>query len=261
MSTRIYNKSIVPVRKSTVRDRIMQQRMAQVDLRRAKPGIYRTSGAWKRSLPGRQETHYNDCSFSQTLGTAGGGLTLTCLSPLAAGPINPNGVSLNLISQGTSQNQRIGNKVCLHAIRARGVFQLINNITNSSAVVRVLLVRDKQCNGAQAVPADVLEVTAAATTDYNAFLDMDNLDRFDIIKDKTYKIGESGFGIVGTGSAVCTIPFKMSHKIKNPSYQEIIYSSTTGAITEVRSNNYFFLVFASNANVTLSGKTRVYWRE
>lgn len=243
------------------RKRIEQNRLAAADLRRAR-GWVRTGGAWRRAMPNSGETHYNDCTYNQVITTGGAFLTLTCVSPTAAAPVNPTAItSLNLISQGTTQHQRIGNKMRIHAIRFRGVITLQPNISFSSGMVRVLLVRDKQSNGTMPAVSDVLEPTAAATTDVYAFADMDNLDRFDIVKDKLFRVGESGYGVVGTSCAIATIPFKMSHKIRNPDYQEIVFSSTTGAQAEVRSNNYFVIVIASNAQTAITGKSRVYYRE
>ena len=123
--------------------------------------------------------------------------------------------------------------------------------------VRIVLVLDKQANGALATPSDVFETTAAATTDIFAFQNMDNVDRFKIIKDKKITLDPVGFGIVGTSSAICTKNFKISHKCNT----EIVYSSTTGALTEVRSNNYILFISSNSNAVTFAGKSRVYWKE
>jgi len=223
-------------------------------------GYTRTTLAYKRSIPRARrgdETHYNDCTFSEALTQAGNLLTFTSVSPTSAAPDNPAGDSLNLIAQGTTKNERIGNKLMLHAIRLKGSLIMPTSATSTNSWARIVLVLDKQANGAVPAPSDIFESTAAATTDLFAFQNMDNADRFQIIKDKRINIEPAGYGVQSTSQAQVVKFFKMNHKCKT----EIAYSSTTGAITEVKSNNYVVVLFSSAGSVTFTGKSRVYWRE
>lgn len=224
------------------------------------PGLTRTTLSYRRSNPAFRgiETHYNDCSFNETCLRQGNSTTFTSISPTAGAPVNPADDSLNLISQGTTKNQRIGNKLNLYAIRIRGEVTVPTNASSiGSDWVRIVLVLDKQANGAVANVADVFEPTAAATTDLNAHMNMDNVDRFKIVKDRLIIPPPSGYGTIATGQASIRLPFKLNHKCQT----EIVFSSTTGVITEVRSNNWILFCFSSTSSSSISGKSRVYWKE
>ena len=94
--------------------------------------------------------------------------------------------TLNLIRTGTSFNNRIGRRIKLRSVYIQG------QIANSGAAavagtVRILLVHDKQANGAVPTYADVIASVDQAGTATSAFLDhmnMNNRDRFNILVDR-----------------------------------------------------------------------------
>lgn len=218
------------------------------------PGYTRVGGAYRRSLPGGSETKYNDCTITVTPTTTWAIPTQVCVSPLASTPDNPVGSqSLVTITQGQTDHRRIGNKMTVYQFRMRG------NVTlNSSSVdigrtqIRCLLVMDMQANGASAVPSDVMEPQSAATSSYLSFANMDNVGRFKILKDKVFTIDVAG---IQFGTAM----IKMNHKIKEG--MDVHFSGSTGAITEIRSNNLFLMFGSSSSSLTVNAITRVYWKD
>jgi hypothetical protein len=189
-------------------------------------------GAYMRSAPGSFEKKYLDSVFAAaSIPTAGGFST-----------------SWNLIPQGTTKNTRIGNKCTVVNINAHGQLTLLTQAAASVVgdKVRWLVFVDKQANGA--VPAaisDLLQTMPGATTDVNSFRNMDNVDRFVILKDKTYVLNQatqSG----SLGSNVTTRELKFNKKCQIP----LEFSSTTGAITEIRSNNIMCLLISLGNNLT-----------
>jgi len=204
------------------------------------PGAYRMGGAYMRSIPGSFEKKYFDTAFVAANIPSTGAFT----------------ISWNLIPQGTSKNQRIGNKCTLVNINFHGTLALNNGAASpaSGAKVRWIVFIDKQANGA--LPAnisDLIQTMPGATTDINSFRNMDNVDRFIILKDKTYIINPSTATTV-PDNAVTIRELKMNKKCSVP----LEFSSTTGAITEIRSNNVTCLFICDPTNaMNFSGTTRV----
>lgn len=205
------------------------------------PGYTRTGGRFARAKPGMNETKFNDSTFAQTSATAGGLLTFT-------GAVT--GTNLCLIPQGTTDITRIGNRTMLKQIRIKGHLAVPTTAVSGDRI-RVMLIQDHQTNGAAATVTDVLQVA-----DENSFLNMDNTTRFRVIKDKVYDLNPQ-VGIPGTSTLPYFKSFKMSHKANC----RIDWSSTTGAITELRSESYFVLVISQAGTSTITGQARVYFQD
>lgn len=208
------------------------------------PGMTRTTMKYVRSTPGSGEVKFNDSAIdAQTITTAG-------LNVSFNGVVD--GVSVLLIPQGTTDNTRIGNKIVLQNIRLRGTLRIPANDVSGDRV-RMILYRDMQTNGAAAAVTDLL-ATAAIDSYYN----MDNIGRFKIIKDKFIDLNPgSGTDLAGSGNLLYLKGFKMNHK----AMCHINYSSTTGAITELRTDNYALLVISEIGLATIQGALRVTFKE
>lgn len=158
---------------------------------------------------------------------------------------------LALIPQGTTESTRIGRKVQIKSIQIRGVFTFNPAATNPGAdTVHMYLILDTQCNGAAATVPDVFTGTALR----EALPNIANSQRFTIIKKFTIKF-QSMAGIHGALTWEVT-PLDYYKKCSIP----IEYSSTTGAITEIRSNNLFFIAGTSAATddlIQFNGTTRL----
>ncbi len=168
----------------------------------------------------------------------------------AAGGIQNTG-SINLIPQGTTEITRIGRKAVIKSINWRYVCILpTRSDENGYDIIRVILYVDKQCNGVTAAITDILE-----TAHYQSFRNLANSGRFRILLDKTHTLNASA--AAGNGTANDTIvmarPFTFFKKCNIP----LEFSSTTGAITEIRSNNLGVLLISGNGYCGFGSKVRL----
>jgi len=203
-------------------------------------GRDRTGGYYGRYGPGRQgELKFFDTTVTQPL-----------ISSL--GSVVP---SLTLIAQGVTESERIGRKCTARSIFFRYEINLAR--TDDAAnptpgdTCRILIYQDKQCNGAAATVLDILE-----TEDINSHRNLANQQRFTVLCDKLHNINYSTLAseTVGFGTqAEVTHSFKWYKKLLMP----IEYSSTTGAITEIRSNNIGIIFISANGSVGCFGQQRI----
>lgn len=210
-------------------------RAMQVD-----PGVTRTSGYYGRFYPARRgdaEKKFFDGSKGSTV-------------IASTGTIMDD--SLNEIAVGTGEQNRIGRKCVIKNIRIKGRVTLQNtvNATDTDDRYRIIIYMDTQANGATAAVLDILE-----TTSINAFRNLAEQDRFVILYDKTRAI-HSMAGGAPTGTAAfgaLSHNFKFNKKCNVP----IEYSSTTGAITEIRSNNIGVLAISQSGFCTMAYQWRL----
>lgn len=161
----------------------------------------------------------------------------------ATGEVPASG-QLNLIPQGVTESTRVGRKATIKSlqIRARLVYTPAAAAT-ASTIVFIYVVLDKQCNGAAAAITDVLTSNDMS----GAMVNLANSERFIILKKfKIYFTAPSG--VSGAYNNIdrhieyykrCNIPIE--------------FSSTTGAITEIKSNNIFLLAGTDQSGDDLVG--------
>lgn len=157
----------------------------------------------------------------------------------ATGDIQP---VLLTIAQGTTEVTRIGRRVIIRKIQWRFQLQLDSGTDQAatSDVVRVILFQDKQANGAAATVTNILE-----TADYQSFRNLAESQRFTVLMDRTYDLVVPSAG--GNGTAIETGEFVVSDSFYKDCSIPIEYSGTTGAITEIRSNNIGLLLITKAA--------------
>ncbi len=143
---------------------------------------------------------------------------------------------LTLIPQGVTESTRIGRKCVVTSIYVKGAMKL-DPTTNSDAspLATILLVLDKQCNGAAATATDVMTGTNFVT----AVRNLSNSERFTVLKQWMVPFNVSG-GVAGAYNTM-NVPFGWYKKCNIP----IDYSATSGAIGTIRSNNLFLLASTS----------------
>jgi len=139
---------------------------------------------------------------------------------------------LCLIPQGDTESTRDGRLAVIKSIQISGYATCSPGATTNMANYACLwLVLDTQANGAAAAATDVM--TTATTT--LSMVNLNNSMRFKILK--KWRIPFNG--TAGIQGAICSqirsIDFYSRCNIP------IDWSSTTGAITEIRSNNLFLL--------------------
>lgn len=159
---------------------------------------------------------------------------------------------LNLVPQGVEESQRIGRKITIKSIQLRGALRYAPGAGGTGGTsVTWYVVQDTQCNGAAAAILDVLTTNAMET----GMINMANSTRFRILKKFTWNFQASAGVSAAFGTSVKTV--QMYKKCDIP----VEFSSTTGAITEIRSNNIFLLAGNESANdddlVTMTGTCRI----
>lgn len=160
---------------------------------------------------------------------------------------------LNNIAQGDNDNQRNGNKITLLRVKMQGEISLptTTTVANMNDIVRIIVFKDKQCNGVQATVTSILD-----SANIFSFYNEDNIPensprRFTIYYDKFHSINASGVGFQGTyiESGTTRKVFQLDKKLNVP----VQFNSTTGAITEQNSNTLGLLV------ISLQGAMYVDW--
>ncbi len=160
-----------------------------------------------------------------------------------------------VVPQGTDEQQRVGRKILVRKIHFKGVLTLVNStaITNTSNVCKVMVVQDKQTNGAQLATAQLLETDVIAS-----FNNLTNRSRFRVLRTEYYTFSQPG----GVATAAAFALGEVSHWVdinldcKIPiEYDD---SATTGAITTVRSSS-LWVIFQTSTSETVSvgGQARI----
>ncbi|AUM62034.1 capsid [uncultured virus] len=147
----------------------------------------------------------------------------------ATGEIPATG-QLTLIPQGDTESTRDGRMAVIKSIQVRGVMELAPAAGAFAAgVAYMYLVLDTQCNGAAAAITDVFTSNVMSTN----MLNLANSGRFRILKRWVVPL---------KATAGVTTAYNLDHKAIE-FYKRcnipVVWSSTAGAITEIRSNNIF----------------------
>ncbi len=165
----------------------------------------------------------------------------------AGGTITP---SINLIAQGVTESARIGRKCVIKKIQWRYRLCLTNSTSGTTDTVRIIMYLDKQANGATAAVTDILE-----TADIHSFNNLVNSGRFRILMDRSVDVLKTSGGdasgtlnhadihMSGTFFKNCNIPLE--------------FAGTTGAITEIRSNNLGVLLLGKDGVAQFDSKIRL----
>lgn len=227
--------------------------------RRSIAGGFRTGrGLAPRRLFKRARVSGRARGYQRTSGFygrfAGAGAELKFLDTVKAGTnIDNQGTmlssSLNVIAQGNGENERIGRKLVIRHISIKGQLHLsgaTDLIASAHNRLRLLVVLDKQCNGAAATLADIIKSTGDVPS-VDAHRDLANMSRFQVLHDKTVvfnvqAVAQTAAGIYVTPQIVKTWEYSKSCNVP------IEYDSVTtdGVIGTIRSNNLLVFAVAQN---------------
>ncbi len=209
-------------------------------------GYVRTSGYYGRYAgSGTRTPEHKFFDTTATFGTVD-----------TAGEIN---ASLNLIPQGVTESTRIGRECILKSLEIKGDWSIAAAAGAQSPLndrLRIIFYQDKQANGAAAVVLDILE-----TADILSFRNLSNQRRFRILSDVVVNTnvdaagGNVGGADTNWASKFGTVARKM--KLNMP----LEFSNTTGAITELRSNNIGILAITEGGFTTFKFNARVRFSE
>ncbi len=160
--------------------------------------------------------------------------------------------AVNLIAQGVGESQRVGRKVTVRQIGWKWQIKLAGATSkaNTSDVVRVMMVLDKQANLALPAVLDILE-----TSSFLSFNNLSNKKRFRTLMDRTYTLkADAGGGDGTTEDYGEDVIYDSFHKRVNI---PIEFNAAAGAITEITSNNIVILLASENGTSAFLSKVRL----
>ncbi len=167
--------------------------------------------------------------------------------------------SINLIPQGVTEITRIGRLCRLARIGWRYHYSLPTQdaqaLPATGDILRMVLYKDKQSNGATATVTGILE-----SADYQSFNNLANQRRFMILMDRTVSINydslaSDGAGIVSSNAQIRAGAFYKTCNIP------LEFDGATGAITELRSDNLGVLLISKNGICGFNSKFRLRFKD
>ncbi len=162
--------------------------------------------------------------------------------------------SLNLIPQGVTETQRVGRKCTITNIGIRITAKLPTTAVaaQTADILRIALVQDKQANGANPGVTDVFE-----DDNYQSFNNLSNSGRFKTLWDKTISISASAGSGRGSTDTLSYGEVQRAYTFFKRCNIPIEFDSTTGAVTEIRSNNIVLLYASKNGFAGFDGVARI----
>lgn len=138
---------------------------------------------------------------------------------------------INMLQQGATFYQRIGCKVSIKSIALEGVVALAySSASTYPSCLRMLLIYDKQSNGAYPTVGDILQNNDSGVTTFDSGLNIQNRSRFSIIRDQRIQLD--------TGSQY-VYPFKVFCTGK----WDTEYGTNTGLIGDIKTGAIHVLIF------------------
>lgn len=208
--------------------------------RRFRRGYNRTSGFYGRFRYGRSRGGDDEHKFFDTTLSFNFDTTLEV----------PATGQLCLIPQGVTESTRVGRKCTIKSILLKGALAFVPAAAaNATSTGYMWLILDKQTNGAAAAASDVF----SNVTTQSALRNLANSSRFKILKKFKFTFN-SGAGVTTAYNNV-SMPFECYKRLNIP----LEFSSTTGAITELKSNNLFLMAGADFTDdlIQMAGVCRV----
>lgn len=176
--------------------------------------------------------------------------------------LDPAALTLFYPSQGTDFNNRIGRKVQVKSIKIRGHVnvpaQTNQLVGDGAALIRCVLVMDKQTNSTQLNGEDVIS-SGAGSVPINMFQNPAFFGRFRVLKDKRWTLQNPNFSWDGTNLEQQGMVFKFEWTIKFRKPLYIHYNSTNGGtVADIIDHSFHILALTTNAdlNPTMNYKCR-----
>jgi hypothetical protein len=166
--------------------------------------------------------------------------TMTYPSIVAGGPVI---VPLNLVGQGDTAQDRNGNSIKILRSHLR-LFLNVPSTVTPAVFVRVLIVRDKQCNGALPSITDILSANLV-----ESFRNVNTEQRFIFLHDETYGLSSL------SGSQFFELAIM-------PQPYHVEFKGTGNLITDISTNSLLAVIVSSSVStptspvVTVSTRTR-----
>ncbi len=154
----------------------------------------------------------------------------------------PSLVELTNLAQGLTDTTRIGNKIMLSGLQFRYLAK--DTVQNS---VRVMIVQDKQTNGAIFAAADVL-ADVTAIDNVASLRNRDESLRFRVLYDRVHLIS-----LTGKDSVYVSKFIKLNVPVK--------YDGNAGTIADITSNSLAILHVSEVASSNITGFWRVFFTD
>ena len=156
---------------------------------------------------------------------------------------------LNGCAPGSQNFNRIGRKITMKSLQIRGRVQF-KDTTGGPTQVRMIVVYDKQPNGAAPTFANIISSqNIAGTIDslISCFPNLDNRDRFEIIRDRMYESGviqDTATQAYAAGMPLCTISEFIPLGARDTQFN----AGTAGTIGDITSGSLYVFFISNQAN-------------
>ncbi len=199
----------------------------------------------RRTTP-RRRISTGEVKFKDTTVTEG---LINETGTLQTGPVT--------IAEGTDDDQRVGRKIVVTKLQWRYTLTILQTTDGqkSNDVIRVMVLLDKQCNGANPTISGASGIVVADT--FDAYMQLANSGRFTVLMNRwhnmncTAAVGDGTTNEYGQNSK-----FFQWHKEVNIPI-EYDTSVTTGAIASIRSNVIQLVLWSENGACNMVSKFRV----
>ena len=205
------------------------------------PGKDRVGGYYGRFAGVKAEHKFFDIDVSDSIVASGG-------------TVQGSG-TINGISQGTGETQRIGRKCTIKSINWR--YTCVLKSQDAGAIppkgdsIRAIMFLDKQANGTAATVTGILE-----SNEFLSFNNLSNSSRFVILHDKTITLNHQN--LASDGAAVVSSTNERSqHSFYSRCDIPIEFSSVAGVMSEIRSNNLAILLVGQTGEMDFESKVRL----
>lgn len=167
---------------------------------------------------------------------------------------------INLIAIGDGNSNRDGRKCTITSVHVKGYLELETNVSGRAATVRIAIVMDRQNNGALTLPSSCFQDPTSSSLDSCAFRNLDQTQRFKVIKDETFTITNQN-SYYDTGSSEPQnyrqrLPVNLNAKIS----EIVSFIGDTAAVTSINSNLISVFVWSdalSNVSIEAALNCRV----
>ncbi len=171
-------------------------------------------------------------------------------------------LSLSSIAQGDGESNRDGRKAELLSVHVKGLLRHVAQEADTNppggGIVRLILVLDKQTNGAQLNAEDVVTVT---TIDVNAWRNLQNSQRFRILKDQRWQMKVTAmttFQVNDFSTPQQEIPFEFHVVFKKPIV--VNHTGTTAVVASIADNSLHLIGVSTIPDYQITYVSRVRFR-
>jgi len=186
----------------------------------------------------RGEVKFFDCRVATPVEGNPYGLFTAAAPPSGHEPATAfTGITeLNCVQQGATAFNRIGTKIMIKSISLNACLS-INGTQPNHVVSRVMLVYDRQPNGAFPLFSALLSDNISTAPSFNSQVNMANRSRFVILRDQYFELSEGGQE---------TLPIKFFVKTK----LETQFGANAGTIGDITTGAIYLVAYAQYSGAT-----------